>query len=110
MSGISPDAQLITRSHDGYVAMRKPRYRKVEAMQEDVLGPLHSLGYSYETCSLCGTLYPMPKLTPRESAPALGDHSEREDVCPDCRRLRRMGGEPGFATDDENAADAEGRW
>jgi hypothetical protein len=79
-------------------------------MQEDCVGPLHSLGRDYETCSLCGYPYPAHMLKPHEGEPVEGIRSEREDVCPECGRLLNRGDEPGFPLDDEGEGVDDRGW
>ncbi len=65
-------------------------------MQEDVSGPLRTLGKDYEPCGLCGQVYPAELLKPYEGDPQGGLRSERDDLCPACREALSRGELPGF--------------
>jgi hypothetical protein len=70
-------------------------------MQEDVTGPLHTIGKDYEPCGLCGQVYPTDMLKPYEGEPSSGVRSERDDLCPECRQALSRGEQPGFPPGDD---------
>ena len=70
-------------------------------MQEDIVGTLRAIGHDAETCSLCGSPYAAHELTPVDAVPADGVLSEREAICPACRRALAEGDEPVIPRDED---------
>jgi hypothetical protein len=71
-------------------------------MQEDIVGTLRTIGHDAETCSLCGLAYAAHELTPVDADPAHGVLSEREAICPACRRALAEGNEPVVPRDEDD--------
>jgi len=71
-------------------------------MQEDIVGTLRTIGHDAETCSLCGVPYSTHELTPVDAVPAHGVRSEREAICPACRRALAEGDEPVVPRDEDD--------
>ena len=70
-------------------------------MQEDIVGTLRIIGHDAETCSLCGVPYSTHELTPVDAVPAHGVRSERETICPACRRALAEGDDPVVPVDED---------
>jgi hypothetical protein len=70
-------------------------------MQEDIVGTLRTIGHDAETCSLCGVPYSTHELTPVDAVPAHGVRSEREAICPACRRALDEGDDPVVPLDED---------
>ena len=71
-------------------------------MQEDIVGTLRTIGgHDTAICSLCGAPYPVDQLTPIEADLMDGALSEREDVCPECRKSLAQGENPAFPIETE---------
>ena len=71
-------------------------------MQEDIVGTLRAIGHDAETCSLCGVPYSAHELTPVDAVPAEGVLSEREVICPACRRALAEGTQPVVPHDEDD--------
>ena len=71
-------------------------------MQEDIVGTLRAIGHDAETCSLCGGPYSAHELTPVDAVPADGVLSEREAICPACRRALAEGNQPVVPRDEDD--------
>ena len=70
-------------------------------MQEDIVGTLRIIGHDAVTCSLCGVPYSTHELTPVDAVPAHGVRSERETICPACRRALAEGDDPAVPLDED---------
>ncbi len=77
-------------------------------MQEDIVGTLHTIGgHDTALCSLCGAPYPSGQMIPIEADPTDGVLSEREDVCPECRKALMQGDNPAFPIEIEGDTQTE---
>lgn len=55
-------------------------------MEEDVLGPRHTLGKRYSTCARCGQVIPRRAARVHETGIMEGAHSAVAELCPACEK------------------------